>query len=50
MLIKAGPFEGFTGVVKEVKPDKKEITVSVVIFGRETPVVLSVSEIEKLLD
>jgi transcriptional antiterminator NusG len=48
--IKAGPFEGFTGVVKEVKPDKKEITVSVVIFGRETPVVLSVSEIEKLLD
>jgi transcriptional antiterminator NusG len=45
--IKSGPFEGFAGTVKEVKPDKKEITVMVTIFGRETPVVLNVSEVEK---
>ncbi len=46
--IKAGPFEGFSGILKEIKPDKKEITVAVTIFGRETPVVLSVSEVEKI--
>ncbi len=45
--IKNGPFEGFAGTVKEVKPDKKEVTVMVTIFGRETPVVLNVSEVEK---
>lgn len=45
--IKAGPFEGFSGIVREVKPDKKEITVTITIFGRETPVVLNVSEVEK---
>lgn len=45
--IKSGPFEGFSGTVKEVKPDKKEITVAVTIFGRETPVVLNVAEVEK---
>lgn len=45
--IKAGPFEGFSGTVREVKPDRKEITVAVTIFGRETPVVLNVSEVEK---
>ncbi len=46
--IKSGPFEGFTGVVQEVKPEKKELTVTVTIFGRETPVLLHVSEVEKI--
>ncbi|HEU24021.1 MAG: transcription termination/antitermination factor NusG [Mesoaciditoga sp.] len=45
--IKSGPFEGFSGTVKEIKPDKKEVTVAVTIFGRETPVVLNVAEVEK---
>ena len=46
--IKSGPFEGFTGVVQEIKPERKEITVAVTIFGRETPVILQVSEVEKV--
>lgn len=46
--IKKGPFEGFTGVVQEVKPERKELVVAVTIFGRETPVVLHVSEVEKI--
>ncbi len=48
VAIKKGPFEGFTGVVQEVKPEKKELVVAVTIFGRETPVVLHVSEVEKI--
>lgn len=46
--IKSGPFEGFTGVVKKIRLERNEITVIVTIFGRETPVILHVSEVEKI--
>lgn len=38
LLITAGPFESFTGVVKSVNYDKEELELSILIFGRETPV------------
>jgi len=38
LVITAGPFESFTGVVKGVDYIKEEIELSIMIFGRETPV------------
>ncbi|MFN3329158.1 MAG: transcription termination/antitermination NusG family protein, partial [Fervidobacterium pennivorans] len=44
-----GPFEGFTGVVKEVDEERQELKVNVTIFGRETPVTVNLTEVEKSL-
>lgn len=46
--IKTGPFEDFVGTISEINPEKQELKVMVSIFGRETPVVLHVSEVEKI--
>lgn len=46
--ITSGPFEDFAGVVKEIDPVKQELRVAVTIFGRETPVTVRVSEVEKI--
>jgi transcriptional antiterminator NusG len=34
--------------VKEIDPVKQELRVAVTIFGRETPVTVRVSEVEKI--
>lgn len=41
------PFKGFSGKVTEVVPDKKKIKVIVKIFGRETPLDLDYSMVER---
>ena len=44
----SGPLAEFDGVVSEVSPDAGKVKVMVSIFGRETPVELSFSQVAKL--
>ena len=43
-----GPFNGFNGTIEKILEDKKKIEVSVLIFGRKTPMELSFMQVEKV--
>jgi transcriptional antiterminator NusG len=47
--INSGPFEDFVGKITELDPERQELKVVVSIFGRETPVILGLSEVEKIV-
>jgi transcriptional antiterminator NusG len=42
-----GPFSGFIGEIQEVNREKHELTVMVKVFGRETPLKLDNSQVER---
>ena len=43
-----GPLDGFVGVVQEINQEKQKVKVLVSMFGRETPVELEFSQVQKM--
>lgn len=48
VLVKSGPFEDNTGIVKEVNINKHTLVVKISIFGRETPVELDFNQVSQM--
>lgn len=46
--VKSGAFEGMDATVSEIKAEAQQIVVMISVFGRDTPVTLSFTEIEKI--
>ncbi|MFU0826011.1 MAG: transcription termination/antitermination protein NusG [Lachnoclostridium sp.] len=44
----SGVWENTTGVIKQINPHKQIVTISVDMFGRETPVEISFTDIKKI--
>lgn len=42
----SGPLEDFDGLISEINPESGKIKVTLMIFGRETPVELSVDQVQ----
>lgn len=42
-----GPFSDFTGKIEDVNPDKQKLRVLISIFGRDTPLELDFTQVDK---
>jgi transcriptional antiterminator NusG len=47
--VTAGPFRGYSGVVKEVYAEKSRVKAMISVFGRETPVELGFDQVERVV-
>lgn len=48
IMVISGAWEGTTGIIKQINTHKQIITINVDMFGRETPVEISFTDIKKL--
>ena len=46
--VTSGPFENFIGSIEEIQSEKGKLKVLISMFGRETPVELDFSQVEKM--
>ena len=46
--VTAGPWADMAGVIQNVNPQKQVVTISVELFGRETPVEISFADVRKM--
>jgi len=46
--VTSGPFADFTGTIQEVNTQKEKLKVLISIFGRDTPVELDFTQVEKI--
>jgi transcriptional antiterminator NusG len=46
--VRSGPFDGFIGVIDEIDIERGKLRVLVSMFGRETPLELDFTQVEKL--
>lgn len=46
--VRSGPFDGFVGVIDEIDVERGKLRVLVSMFGRETPLELDFTQVEKL--
>ena len=44
----AGPFKDYIGIVQKINKEKNKVKVLISMFGRETPVELDVSDVQKV--
>ncbi len=48
VTVTAGAWQETVGIIKAINPSKQSVTITVDMFGRETPVELSFTEVKKL--
>lgn len=48
IIITAGPFESFIGIVKEINTEKQKVQVVVSMFGRDTNVELDFAQVKRI--
>lgn len=47
--VTSGPFHNFIGVIEEINTEKAKLRVMISMFGRETPIELDYSQVEKII-